>query len=210
MMDRTNMNPTRLTSMKRFEVAHEAILSRFSRQALLVLVLALFVLVLDNARAWGQPEEDAPPPAPDMMQRPERGPERGPEGMGPRAERFRRRMEGRMGEQREHPAGEGEGHGRMGRLRRFLQFVEHYHNAVSDPQSAIGLAALGIKDGYRQQGKPLEAVAELEEILNSTNDRKARNILLFTMRQIYEEAQDTDKLLAINKRIVKENIDALK
>jgi hypothetical protein len=106
------------------------------------------------------------------------------------------------------PGGPGEpgAGGGQGRIGRFLDVVQSYQTAVQDSHQAVGLAALGIKDHYRRNGKPLDAVKELEEMLAQTTDQKMRNIFLFIIKQIYEEQRDSAKFLEVSRRIVKENI----
>jgi len=72
----------------------------------------------------------------------------------------------------------------------------------------VGLAALGIKEQYRRDGKALEAVKELDTLLAQTSDQKMRNIFLFMIKQVYEEEHQSDKFLEISRQIVKENLGA--
>lgn len=65
---------------------------------------------------------------------------------------------------------------------------------------------MGIKEHYRRQGHPEGAVKELEEILDQTTDQSMRNVLLFALRQSYEELQDKKKYLAVSRQIIRENI----
>jgi hypothetical protein len=98
---------------------------------------------------------------------------------------------------------------RMGMLKgkeRFLRFSKEYYEAVRDPHSAIGFAALGIKEKYRREDKPLDAIPELQKILDATEDRGARNILLFTIRQVYDHEKDRKGSERINNQILKENL----
>lgn len=133
-----------------------------------------------------------------------------------RRERIRRFLEERLGgdgESPELPAGPGAegggpGGGGLGRPRRvnnYLQFAESFVASVSDRPRAIGLAALGIRDAYRRQGKASEALPVFEELLASTKDQTERNIYLFLIRQSYQESNDMQKFLEINKQIIKEN-----
>ncbi|MFN8392230.1 MAG: hypothetical protein U0136_18200 [Bdellovibrionota bacterium] len=103
---------------------------------------------------------------------------------------------------------QGDGRRPGPRIARYLEAVQNYQTAVQDPHQAVGLAVLGLKDSYRKQGNPEGAVKELEELLGTTKDQKMRNIFLFAIRQIYEEAHNSDKLSEVNKRIIKENLAA--
>ena len=121
-----------------------------------------------------------------------------------RNERYNRGKDSAEGEARHGSvAPDGERPGRMGR---YLDMVKNYQNAVQDPFQAIGLAVLGIKDYYKRSNNPAGAVKELEELLGTTKNQKIRNIFLFGIRQVYEESHDGDKLIEINKRIIKENM----
>ena len=98
----------------------------------------------------------------------------------------------------------GPGGGRL--MGRYLDVVQSFLTAVQDQHEAVGLAVLGIKESYKRAGKPTQAVKELEEFLKSAKDQKMRNILLFGMRQVYEEERDSDKVVEVNKRIMGENL----
>lgn len=136
-----------------------------------------------------------------------------PSGGPPRAagrERWEQRFEARdrrmpgspeMGEN----AGDWKAH-RLGRMGAFLRVVQEFQDAVQKPEQAAGLAAMGIKDGYKRLGKPLEAVPVIDEALKSAKDQKMRNILLFALRQIYEENKNEEKFLEVNKQILRENL----
>ena len=180
--------------LQRSKKCEDAVLSRRTRVCITGLVGIVFLLVLGNSNAFAQPGPEMRPPEHPM----------GAEGEDFRERRFEKRFRkwGEEGRRRPHD-------GRLGRVKKFLQFVKGYHEAVATPQSAIGLAALGIKDSYKQQGAPLKAVKDLDAILAETKDRKARNILLFTIRQVYEEQRDHAKMLELNKRIIAENITEL-
>ncbi len=118
-----------------------------------------------------------------------------------RREEFRREYNGGGGREDGGPRGMGQG-----RLGRYLDVVQSYQTAVQDEHQAVGLAALGIKDHYRRSGKPLDAVRELDEVLKTTTDQKMRNILLFTIRQIYEEQKAGDKFMEVSRQIIRENL----
>ncbi len=114
------------------------------------------------------------------------------------------------------PRNGGQGNFRKGRgpragakLGGYLEAVQSYQKAVQDPKQAIGLAVLGIREYYRKDGKPLEAIKEIEGILQSSQDQGVRNIALFAMRQIYEEERMSEKLLEMNKQILRENLGAV-
>lgn len=123
-----------------------------------------------------------------------------------RKERFSRRS-GEGKNQRFGPGSEGEN--RVGRMGNFLNFVNTLHGSVKDPHQAIGLAVLSIKDAYRKQGKPEGAVESLEKILSSAKDQQVRNIVLFNMRQIFEETRNTERVLKLNRQIIDENMAAI-
>lgn len=143
-------------------------------------------------------EEFVPPPPP-----PREGRMRGEKGAGGWQHRRRDRGErpDRMGR-----GGRREGH--MGRMGKFLGFVEHYIRTVQDQRQAVGLAALAIKDHYRKSGKATDAIPLFEEQLARTKDQPTRNVLLFAIRHIYEEARDEQRFLEINKQILRENVQA--
>jgi hypothetical protein len=113
------------------------------------------------------------------------------------------------GQDRMRRDGPGGGPEHFQRMGKFLHLVEQYQGAVQDPYRAVGLAVLGIKQHYKKTGKPLEAVTQFEESLKGVKDQKMRNIFLFAIKQTYEETKDQDKLLAINKQIVEENLRAV-
>lgn len=117
----------------------------------------------------------------------------------------RERWEARRGEKGEGPH-HREGHHRGGKLGKYLGFVNHYISAVQDPYQATGLALMGIKDYYRKNGKPADAIPHYEGLLKNAKDQKTRNILMFAIRQVYEETKDAEKALAINKQILSENV----
>ncbi len=131
---------------------------------------------------------------------------------GPRESRWRERREMRREGHGLQPGGgpEKDGHGgRAGRMGHFLKFMSKYHESVKDPYQAIGLAILGIKETYRKQGKPLDAIPELEKLLTQAKDQRVRNLILFSMRQVYEEANNSAKVLELSSRIIQENLVAL-
>ena len=143
------------------------------------------------------------------------GPEEGGFG-GNRRGRFQerlRRMQERMngGGPDAGPGGGGEGgrafaapHGARG-MNNYMQYVDSLVHSVQDPQMAIGLSALGIRDFYKKQGKVLDSIPVFQELLNNTKEQKERNIYLFLMRQTYKEANDNEKFLELSKQIIKEN-----
>ena len=168
-------------------------------------LLAVSVFI-SGTLLWSIPAsaQDGPPPPPD-----EAGPPNGPDQHHQRGERFRRWFEDRDGGVREgeEKGGPREG-GRMGRAGRFLGFVSEFNKQVQDPVQSVGLAAVGVKDYYRREGKPEEAIPVLEEMLKSAKDQGVRNVLLFAMRQIYDEAKNGEKMLELSKQIMRENIVA--
>lgn len=128
-----------------------------------------------------------------------------------RGERLRKRAQ-RISERHSKYQESGEakrpGKGRrLLKMKRFLGAFNELSQQVKDPHGAIGLAALGIKDYYKSQGEPLKAVMELEEHLSNTKVQSRRNILLFTLRLIYEEVGDQKALFDLNKRILSENTE---
>lgn len=92
---------------------------------------------------------------------------------------------------------------------RFLKFSKEYYEAVRDPHAAIGFAVLGIKERHRRAGAPAGAIPELEALLQGVKDQGARNIVLFTIRQIHEAAKDDKQYAAVNDQILKENLAAV-
>lgn len=121
-----------------------------------------------------------------------------------RRRQLERREERRKGAGAANRPGAGDGHGR--RLANIVNIIATYHEAVRDPHQAAGLAALSIKDAYKKQGKPLDAIPVLEEALGSAKDQQMRNIIMFNIRQVYEEAGQNDKVLEVSKKILKENV----
>ena len=108
-------------------------------------------------------------------------------------------------------AGRG-GHSRRGALHakaKFLEFSSQYIESVQDPYQALGFAAIGIKELHRREGKPERAVEELEQVLATTKDRKARNVLLFVIRQVHESSQNKEGFMAVNQQIIEENLAAV-
>ena len=97
---------------------------------------------------------------------------------------------------------------RFQRMGKFFGVVNEFQGAVGQPGGAVSLALMGIKQYYKKNGKPEEAISFFEDTLKGVQDRKMRNIILFTIRQLYEEQKDAEKFLAINKRILQENIQA--
>jgi len=175
--------------------------------ALLLLGTVFFLSAASlNAAAQTQeppPPEDAPPVLEDLS-----GP--GPEAWrderpGKRREDFRRRKHQRSddGPRYGRGAGAGRPEGRMGQ---FLHLVKQYQAAVQDPYQATSLAVLGVKQHYKRINKPEEAVLFFDSQLKNIKDQKMRNVFLFAIRQTYEETRDANKLLAVNKQIIEENL----
>ena len=190
-------------------------------------LLAAMLVLTAAPLAFAQPDDqDGPPPGPPEEEMNDDGPPRDRQGFREEMRRHRREMrdgsaagagQGRsagMGQRGEGREGrrEGRGEGREGlgggRIGRYLEVVQKYQTAVQDSGTAVGLAALGIKEQYRRLGKPEVAVKELEPMLQSTTDQKMRNILLFAIRQTYEESRNHEKFLEINRQIIKENLGA--
>lgn len=168
----------------------------------------------DEDAARPGPADDAGPgeargPAPEErreMRRRDRGP-RFEEHRRDRKER-RRGGWGRRGDERggeEYGGRHGRHEGHLGRMGRFLGFMKGYIETVQDSTQATGLAALGIKDHYKRLGRPADAIPFFEEQLAKTKDQKTRNVLLFSIRQVYEETKNDEKLLELNKQILREN-----
>ena len=154
----------------------------------------------------GEVQAVSPPPID------EDGPRFGGERGGQKGDRMRKRFrEYGQGENQGGPGGQGggDGMGRMGRAGRFLGFVSEFNKQVQDPVQSVGLAAVGVKEYYRREGKPEDAVPVLEEMLKSAKDQRVRNVLLFAMRQIYEETKSGTKMLELSKQIMRENIAAV-
>ena len=195
------------------------------QRTVLLLVGGVWFGALSTAVCFAQPDqEDVPPPAIGEQGKAD-GAAAGRPLRHEMRERFREgrrsrgegsfRGEGNGPEMRERfgkrngPMGQG-GRAKMGaKLGGYIEAVQNYQKAVQDPRQAIGLAVMGIRDHYRKERKPLEAVKEIDAILQSTQDQAVRNIALFAMRQVYEEERQGDKLLEINKQILKENLSAI-
>ena len=92
------------------------------------------------------------------------------------------------------------------RMKRFLEFVKDYTNSVQDPYQATGLAIMGMKDLYKKEGEPLKVIDELNEMLSTADDQKMRNVILFGMKQVYQENKKKKQVLKISRQIIKENI----
>lgn len=110
---------------------------------------------------------------------------------GPRAQKMRRKM------------------GMLKGRAQFLKFSKDYYESVRDPHAAIGFAVLGILQKHRRSKTPNDAIVELEKILASTKDQGARNIVLFSIRQVYERTKDMDNYSKINDQILTENLKAV-
>jgi hypothetical protein len=128
-----------------------------------------------------------------------------------RMQQNRRQMMERWLERQEGEPGQG-GPGMKGGRGpgAFLRMVQDFQQAVQDPYQAVGLAVLSIKDHYRREKKPAEAVVFFESLLKETTDQKLRNIFLFSLRQIHEEQKDPAKVLEVSKKILEENLRAIK
>ncbi len=150
--------------------------------------------------------QDQPPPPHEQRDQPDFDgpPEGGESGRPPRGERWKKWIEERGGER----GGDEQG-GRTGRAGRWLGFVGEFNRQAQDPVQAIGLAAVGVKEYYRRQGKPEEALPVLDEFLKSAKDQKVRNVLLFAVRQIYDEQKNGAKVLELSRQIMQENIAAI-
>ena len=120
---------------------------------------------------------------------------------------FRKRMKARQ--QNKRGGRGGPAANRMKRLSGFLGFMEKYIDNVQDPRKAAGIALFALKEHYARAGKPDEAIKEFQSILQRTKDPKMRNIILFTLRQVYEQKKDREKLLALNRQILEENLAAI-
>lgn len=148
--------------------------------------------------------QDGPPPPSRMDDEggpPDDGPRLGGEqGRPQRGERMRKWLEERGGDEQT---------GKMGRAGRFLGFVSEFNKQVQDPVQSVGLAAVGVKEFYRREGKPEDAVPVIDEMLKMAKDQRVRNVLLFTMRQIYDEQKNGAKMLELSKQIMRENIAAV-
>lgn len=200
----------RLTAEKRAGLAFALALLAFS--AAMFSSLPVVGGAIAQAQPGGPPpddfddedDDDAPPPPPSSGEKAQRADRREA-----REELRQRRMEMREARKRERGV-EREGKGPrgpgLGGKGRALEMIQSYQAAVQDPHQAIGLAAMGIKHHYRREGKPLEAVKELEELMKSATDQKTRNIFLFTIRQVYEEERDAAKTLELSRQIIKENM----
>ncbi len=111
------------------------------------------------------------------------------------------------GEMRGGSRGKGD---RLERMGSFLKFVRSYQDAVKNPHDAAGFAILAVKENYKRQGKPDEAVKYLNGLLEGTNDQHLRNIILFNLKQLYEHQHNSDKAIEISKQIVAENMKQIK
>ncbi len=172
------------------------------------LMMALSLALVSQRTPLALAQDEPPAVERDDGDRDE-GPEMKPD------ERPRDRFEERRHSRRERWEGRRDGderdkgrweHHRGGRLGKYLGFVSSYISSVQDPYQATGLALMGIKEYYRKNGKPADALPQYEALLKSAKDQKMRNILLFAIRQVYEETKDSEKLLAINKQILSENV----
>lgn len=109
------------------------------------------------------------------------------------------------GGKREHRAGEHRPD-RPHRLGRFLKFMQEYTRSVQDPYQAASLAALGIVQHYKAEGTPEKAATEIEPMVAKARDQRMRNVLLYALRQIYEQSGQTEKFLEVNRQILQENV----
>lgn len=104
----------------------------------------------------------------------------------------------------------GEGNsGRLMRMSGYLSFVEKYFDTIEDPRKALALTAMNIKQDYKKQGKLGDAAKLFEEALEATSDPQTRNVLLFTLRQVYEESKNSEKVSELDQQIFKENLKAV-
>ena len=92
------------------------------------------------------------------------------------------------------------------RRQKLLEFTGKYLESVEDPYSAIGFACLGILEHHRRAKTPDAAVEELEAMLSKVSAQKARNVIVFGLRQAHENGKKRDRCQAMNKRIFEENL----
>lgn len=168
----------------------------------LISSLCASALFVQTASAF-PPGEDRPEPPTEESEGPGDRPEQ------PMREGGKHRRGERMREFKER---RGEAQERFGMLKgreRFLKFSKEYYDTVRDPHAAIGFAALGIREKFRREGKPEAAVPELQKLLEGAKDQGARNVLLFTIRQIHESSKNTEAFTKVNDQILRENLAAV-
>jgi hypothetical protein len=132
---------------------------------------------------------------------------------GPDGERpFKRWRQNRNMAQDQRPnrkQGQGGPAGRLGKIARFLEFANTYHRSIQDPYDAFGLAVMGLVEHHKKARQPDKAVGELQQLLEGTTDPRARNIVLFQLRQLFQAERQHDAVLKITHQIAQENLKVI-
>jgi tetratricopeptide (TPR) repeat protein len=90
-------------------------------------------------------------------------------------------------------------------MQAYLATITQWINLVEDPTNAIGLAQHGIKDMYFGTGQPEKAEEALLEALTFVKKREVRNILRFTLAEVYQRMNQHQKSKEQFLKIIEEN-----
>jgi hypothetical protein len=93
------------------------------------------------------------------------------------------------------------------RPQRFLGFMERYVGMVENPNTALAMALYSMNERYLSENNPAGAEGEMKSLLAKTKDPKKRNIILFSLRRLYEQTGDKKKFDEINRLILNENVN---
>ncbi|MCD4781179.1 MAG: tetratricopeptide repeat protein [Candidatus Omnitrophica bacterium] len=91
------------------------------------------------------------------------------------------------------------------RMKYYVDFMVYFIDIVDDSTNAIGMAQHGLKDMYMEMGQPQKAAEMLEQAILIVPDPKKRNVIRFTLADVYRKMQQHDKAREHLMKIIAEN-----
>ena len=88
----------------------------------------------------------------------------------------------------------------------YMEISERFVNLAGDTTAAVFFAVEGITEIHEERGEPAAAIAALQGILEQYPDNQAvRNVVRFSLRDIYLESDQADLALAELQLLIEEN-----
>ena len=93
----------------------------------------------------------------------------------------------------------------LNKMKEYTNFMVYFINTLGEPNNAIGIAQNSLKDLYVGQNKPEKAIEVLEKATIVVTDAKKRNVIRFTLAELYKQTNQTEKAQEQLLKIIMEN-----
>ena len=88
----------------------------------------------------------------------------------------------------------------------YIQITQEFYGIASDQERAAAFAVMEIKSVYEKSGNRKDAIKELTDLLDKTDNRTIRNIIRFQLLDLYKQSKNTEAAIENLRNIINENL----